>query len=65
MFHNDGEGGNDRSAEKRARNQIGTYVRVFGNVSVGQNVNTSRRVFLFLDFASCILVNAYIRWPSW
>ena len=33
MFHNDGEGENDRSAEKRARNQIGTYVRVFGNVS--------------------------------
>eukprot|EP00752_Nemacystus_decipiens_P010313 g9188.t1 len=32
MFHNDGEGGNDRSTEKRARNQIGTYVRVFGNV---------------------------------
>lgn len=33
LFHNDGEGGNDRSAEKRARNQIGVYVRVFGNVS--------------------------------
>ncbi|CAM9306001.1 unnamed protein product [Ascophyllum nodosum] len=32
IFHNDGEGGNDRSAERRSRNQIGTYVRVFGNV---------------------------------
>ena len=42
MFHNDGEGGNDRSAEKRARNQIGVYVRVFGNVSVGQNSSVPR-----------------------
>lgn len=33
MFHSDGEGGSDRSAEKRARNQVGTYVQVFGNVS--------------------------------
>lgn len=32
IFHNDGEGTNDRSAERRAQNQIGTYVRVFGNV---------------------------------
>ncbi|CAM9459829.1 unnamed protein product [Ectocarpus sp. 4 AP-2014] len=32
MFHNDGEGANDRAAEKRARCQVGTYVRVFGNV---------------------------------
>lgn len=47
MFHNDGEGGNDRSAEKRARNQIGVYVRVFGNVSVhvavGVGHNNSNR----------------------
>lgn len=35
IFHNDGEGANDRSAERRARNQIGTYVRVFGNVGIG------------------------------
>lgn len=41
MFHNDGEGGNDRSAEKRARNQIGVYVRVFGNVSVNIAVGQS------------------------
>lgn len=33
MFHNDGEGANDRAAEKRARCQVGTYVRIFGNVS--------------------------------
>ena len=33
IFHSDGEGQNDRSAERRARNEVGTYVRVFGSVS--------------------------------
>eukprot|EP00904_Undaria_pinnatifida_P010329 jgi/Undpi1/6426/HiC_scaffold_20.g08907.m1 len=32
IFHSDGEGQNDRSAERRARNEVGTYVRVFGSV---------------------------------
>ncbi|CAM9467595.1 unnamed protein product, partial [Discosporangium mesarthrocarpum] len=32
VFHSDGEGVNDRSVERRARCQVGTYVRVYGNI---------------------------------